>query len=92
MKAYKTVTQAKLALDAFLQATGDSRDGAHYVRPDKSKGPIIRYSCQNFTMEFAVDHAPFGGWRVANAWLWYEGKVCVAHAVFAFKIWQDDYI
>ena len=90
MKAYKTVTQAKLALDAFLQATGDSRDGAHSVWPDGTKGPIVRYSCQNFSMDFAVDHAHLGGWRIANAWVWYEGEVSLGHALFAFKVWQNS--
>ncbi len=92
MKTYKTVTQAKKALDEFLRATGDSHDGAHYVRPDGTKGPIVRYSCQNFSMDFAVDRAHVGGWRVANAWLWYEGDVILGHAIFAFRIWENDYI
>jgi hypothetical protein len=90
MKTYTTVTQAKKALDEFLRSTGDSHDGAHYVRPDKSRGPIVRYSCQNFSMEFAVDRAHGGGWRIANAWLWYDGEAVFGHVLFGFRIWEDS--
>ena len=90
MTTYKTVNEVKRALDKFLRSQGDSHDGAHYVRPDGTRGPIVRYVCQNFSMDFSVDRAVTGGWRVANAWLWYDGDVVPAHAIFALRIWEGS--
>ncbi len=68
MKKYRTVNEVRRALDKYLQAHGDSHDGAHYVRPDGTRGPVVGYLRFPYNLEFAVDRDESGGWAISNAW------------------------
>jgi hypothetical protein len=65
MKQYKTVRDAKMAYDKFLGMNGDSHDGGHYVRPDRTKGPMVKYRDLNISV--AVDRED-DGWIISNGW------------------------
>lgn len=66
-KTFKTVNKVRHALDAVLYTRGDSHRGAHYLRPDGSRGPIVSYLTFPIKVSFAVDRAE-GGWTVTSAW------------------------
>lgn len=67
MKSFKTVNEVRRALDTFLRSQGNSHDGAHYARPDGSKGPVVRYLPRFVELLFAVDRTD-GGWVISRAW------------------------
>lgn len=68
MKKYRTVNEIRQALDCCLQIRGNSHDGAHYLRPDGSRGPIVEYLPSPYELIVAVDHADGGGWMISKAW------------------------
>ena len=68
MKIYKTVSEVRQAMDKYLRAQGDGRDGAHYKRRDGSRGPILHYLRYPLGVSIAVDRAEGGGWIVSNVW------------------------
>jgi hypothetical protein len=67
MKTFSTVNQVRRSLDNLLRSQGDSHDGAHYVRPDGTKGPVVRYLPKFVELLFAVDRIE-GGWVISKAW------------------------
>jgi hypothetical protein len=65
----KTVREIGLTLNEFVGSEGNSYNGAHYRRPDDTRGPIIAYQLGRLRLAFSVDRAEAKGWKVSNAWL-----------------------
>jgi len=68
MRVFRNVNEVRRALDRVLQAEGDSHDGAHYVRPDGTRGPTVHYLPWSMQLSFAVERNKDGGWVVSKAW------------------------
>lgn len=86
MKTYKTVRDAKRAYDKFLGANGDSRNRAHYVRPDKTKGPMVEYDELN--MSVAVDRDK-DGWILSKAYYGSDLPPYIVFGIKSFGTWES---
>jgi hypothetical protein len=91
MSCYKTVREAKEALDRFLCADGDYGDGAHYIRPNGTRGPIVRYeSPYDYVIVFAVDRSDVPHyWEVSKVWVEDDGRPISGGILHALWIWQE---
>jgi len=67
MNSFKTVNEVRRALDKYLGVHGNSHDGAHYLRPDGSRGPVVRYLPWFVELLFAVERRQ-GSWVISKAW------------------------
>ena len=90
MKYYKTLREAREALDKFLGARGKSYDGANYARPFGKRGPIVRYSGERGDLLFAVDRFD-AGWFVHFAWEVLDDGVAIpAYLLRGFEMREDN--
>ena len=90
MKFYKTLREAREALDKFLGARGKSYDGAHYIRPSGKRGPIVRYNMEYSELLFAVDRLG-AGWYVAYAWEVLDDDVAIpVFLLRGFEMREDN--
>jgi hypothetical protein len=67
LMTFPTLRKAKEYLDAYLGLEGCYHDGAHYIRPDRSKGPIISYSWGASEMLFGATRGHGGAWEITVA-------------------------
>jgi len=88
MKTYWTVSDVKEALDKFLRKNGDSHDGAHYVRPNKTRGPIVEYSLNGAELVFAVDRVDGDWWIASDVWIKVGGKTGMPSLLTGFYFWE----
>ena len=96
LMTFPTLRKAKEYLDAYLGLEGRYHNGAHYMRPDRSRGPIISYYWGGLNLLFGAKRGSGGAWGITVAFCRNDVPALTAvladlwEKLGATSFWLDD--